>query len=435
MPQSHRLRLQDGSVIDLDRAGIRSWFESGVISVDSEVQKPGSREWTRLGQAMDVRDWRAPAKATGRSVPASKASRQGALKSRPTTLPRAVSGPPRAGRSELPWKRYAIVALGLSLLGAALHVSSSLWLPLILGSVEERRVRAATTTERELVDEALGLRLTVPKAWSLLKADHGLFVAPAHARLALAAPGEAALGYLTVVTPPRAFPSVDAYLTSVFEERRRSEPTLVEARREEEPSRGGRLLVATRETPDGPMDERISVWKEGWTYYTLVVWAPASRDTASAGMTTLLPSIVTQSSVGGSLRQALEIVTREVPLLSPRAAELLMGQSAAQVLDPAEAFRRMYFMTSRGLRALTPGEQRELGVLSTQLYAALPAGERSRLGSYIERVRNRQSTDPRLDAEMTRLAKAAALKMSPPRRARLQTLLEKAVAAGVATSG
>jgi hypothetical protein len=108
-----------------------------------------------------------------------------------------------------------------------------------------------------------------------------------------------------------------------------------------------------------------------------------------------------------------------------------MGQSAAQVLEPAEAFRRTYLMTSRGLPALSKAEQAEMGALSSQMYASLPARDRARLGSYIERVRAQQATDPRLDDEMSRLAKGAVLKLPPARRARLQALFEKAVAAGL----
>jgi hypothetical protein len=333
--------------------------------------------------------------------------------------------------SELPWKRMATLVGTVALVGGALFATSTWWKTAIFGTPEMRRLKAATTPQRELVDETLGLRVDLPASWSFLREDHGLFTPPPNARLSLAAPRDGALGVLTSDTPPRAFPSLDAYLDQVVTERRRSDLSLREARREDAPADGRRLL-ATRETPEGPVEEVLQVWKDGWTYYTLAVWAPAARATAEAASTALRERITTAGPMGGRLAQAVASVVGSVPLLSPRAAEMLMGQSAAQVLEPAEAFRRTYLMTSRGLGALSKAEQAEMGTLSSQLYASLPARDRARLGSYIERVRGQQSTDVRLDEEMSRLAKAAMLKLPPARQARLRALFEKAIAAGLA---
>jgi hypothetical protein len=436
LPQSHRLRLNDGSVIDLDRAGIKSWYESGLITVDSQIQKPGSREWTRLGQSMDVRQWKAPARPQGRSVPAgprqtpsSTTSRTGT--SRAGMSPRVRTEPSALARlSELPWKRWAVVATLVAVLGGGAYATSGLWIPAIFGSPETRRLRAATTSQRELADETLGLKVALPASWSLLREDHGLFTPRENARLALAAPRETALAVLSVENPPRAFVSLDAYLDHVVAERRRSDPSVRETRREDMP--GGRRALATREAPEGSFDEVVSVWKDGWTYYTLAVWAPASAASADAAATALRPAFTTEGPMGARLAQALATVIAEVPLLTPRAAEMLMGQSAAQMLEPADAFRRTYLMTSRGLPALSKAEQAEMGTLSSLMYAALPARDRTRLGSYIERVRGQQSTGATLDEEMSRLAKTAVLKLPAPRRARLQVLFEKAIAAGLA---
>jgi hypothetical protein len=432
MPQGHRLRLNDGSVIDLDRAGIRSWYESGLISADSQVQKPGSREWTRLGQAMDVRQWKTPAKPQGRSVPAGP-------KKAPSYSPKPLAGTarpaPRPGSelgaklAELPWKRMGLLggsAIALVLAGWA---TSGLWVPLVLGTEDARRMKAASLSQREVVDQSLGLKVAFPSSWSLLKDEHGLFAPPTNARLSMAAPKEGALAYLAVDTPARAYPTLDAYLTQVISDRQRSDPSMREARRED--AEGARRLLATRQAESGPVDEVLSVWKDGWTYYTLSVWAPSERATADAASQVLRPAIRTEGPMGGGLRDAVTTVVAEVPLLTPRAAEALMGQSAAQILEPAEAFRRTYLMTSMGLPSLTKAEQRELGALSTQMYATLPGGERARLGSYIEKVRGRQATDPKQDVEMSRLAQRAALKLPPARRERLTALFEKAVTAGL----
>jgi hypothetical protein len=134
------------------------------------------------------------------------------------------------------------------------------------------------------------------------------------------------------------------------------------------------------------------------------------------------------------LRKAIETVTAEVPLLTPAAAEMLMGQSQAQTLDPAEAFRRTYLLAGRGLPALTAAEQKEVGALSSELYARVPGGDRARLGPYLDRVRGGRATEPALDQQMGRVVKAAALKLPAAKRQRLQALFEKAIGRAVTST-
>ena len=38
MPPTLRVRLGDGSVIDLSHEDVRSWYESGLLTGDSQVQ-------------------------------------------------------------------------------------------------------------------------------------------------------------------------------------------------------------------------------------------------------------------------------------------------------------------------------------------------------------------------------------------------------------
>ena len=113
------------------------------------------------------------------------------------------------------------------------------------------------------------------------------------------------------------------------------------------------------------------------------------------------------------------------------AAELLMSRSAAQVLEPPEAFRRAYGLVGRGLYSLSPPESKEMGELHTAIYASLPAAQRDRLGDYIDRARNRYATTPEEDRQMSQLMKSAVLGLPAERRARLQSLFEKALTAGV----
>ena len=427
MPPTLRVRLGDGSVIDLSRDDLRSWYESGLLAGDSQVQKAGSRDWTSLAQAVDIGQWRKPAAARGVSVPVRA---RAAARRAPAEQPAARPGP-RPPAPPLPLGKYAAWGLSALILGGALLWTSAWWSLLLFGSAEVRRVRAATTSERRYADDTLGLRMELPRGWSILRPDHGFFTPLATARLALAEPSAGAFGFLAVDTPARGYASLDVYLDRVLEERRHAEPLLNPLRREDAPG-GARRMVATRRTGETTFGEVATVWKDGWTYYALVVWGPAEH--AGAAAEDLRRGITMQGHMAKHLRQAIEAVTAEVPLLTPASAEMLMGQSQAQTLEPAEAFRRTYLLAGRGLRALSAADQKEMGVLSTDLYSRVPAADRARLGPYLDRVRAGQATDPALDQQMSRVVKTAVLKLPAPRRLRLQALFDKAIAAAVGTT-
>ena len=294
-------------------------------------------------------------------------------------------------------------------------------------------MRAATTSERRYADDTLGLRMELPRGWSILRPDHGFFTPLASARLSLAEPSAGAFGFLAVETPARGYASLDAFLDRVLEERRRAEPLLNPLRREDAP--GG----ARRHGGDAPVgrhDVRRSRRSRcGRTAgSTTRSWCGARRSTRARPRRTCARASRCRGSMAARLRQAIDAVTAEVPLLTPAAAEMLMGQSQAQALEPAEAFRRTYLLAGRGAAALSAAEQREMGALSTELYARVPAGDRARLGPYLDRVRGGRATDPALDQQMSRVVKAAVLKLPAARRQRLQALFEKAIGVAVAST-
>ena len=113
--------------------------------------------------------------------------------------------------------------------------TSPMWTPLFFGSAETRRVRAATTSERRYADDTLGLKMELPRRWSILRPNHGFFTPIASARLSLAEPSAGAFGFLAVETPARGYASLDAFLDRVLEERRRTESSLNPLRREDAP--------------------------------------------------------------------------------------------------------------------------------------------------------------------------------------------------------
>ena len=58
MASGLKVRLDDGSEVGpLDMAMVRSWYEQGLINSESAVQRSGSKSWTKLSQAVDLRAW------------------------------------------------------------------------------------------------------------------------------------------------------------------------------------------------------------------------------------------------------------------------------------------------------------------------------------------------------------------------------------------
>lgn len=109
MTSPHKLRLGDGSVIKLDPADMRSWYERGLINDETMVQPPGSRGWTRLPEVVDVRGWR------------------GGARSRASARPAAPAARPAAARAPSPWLRRLALGAATVVLLATAAVAAFWW--------------------------------------------------------------------------------------------------------------------------------------------------------------------------------------------------------------------------------------------------------------------------------------------------------------------
>ena len=119
--------------------------------------------------------------------------------------------------------------------------------------------------------------------------------------------------------------------------------------------------------------------------------------------------------------------------LAPPLEHCLIGVNVGErhvfLLEPDQAFRRSVVALARSLPSLSKDETRELTGLTTATYAGVPWADRSRLASYIERVRKSATTRPEEDREMAALLKTAEERLTPARRLRLQAYYEKAIRA------
>jgi hypothetical protein len=118
MAQALKLRLGDGSVIQLDRSDLRSWYERGLIGDDTPVQRPGSSTWSKLSAVEDVNQWRGRAKAPARNAPTGASPSRGGV----------VSGGARTSYPS-PWPRRLLLGTVLLLAVAAVGSTYDVWLP------------------------------------------------------------------------------------------------------------------------------------------------------------------------------------------------------------------------------------------------------------------------------------------------------------------
>ncbi len=115
MPQGHKVRLPDGSVIHLDRSALQSWRQRRLIGDQDLVQPPGSTRWVPLAEALGF------GQAAGSPRPA---------------------GPARAAPRRSPawgrWMGTATATLAVSALAAAVWLTYPRWRSLLPGERVER---------------------------------------------------------------------------------------------------------------------------------------------------------------------------------------------------------------------------------------------------------------------------------------------------------
>ena len=294
-----------------------------------------------------------------------------------------------------------------------------------------RGAREWAAPERRFTDDALGLTLDVPEGWVALRPGNPLVAAPASARLTLVQPRHGGRGYLVAAPAPRGVATADQYLDHVVDARRADRPGFEPGPRSSAlvGSLTGRRLDAAWK--DGTLGQReaIVAGLDGWMGFALVAWMPEGAASRPDGLDPLARGLAARGLLAARLRAAVDAAVAAVPHLSPPAAEQLMSQTEARVLEPDQAFRRSIAALAQLLPALAKEETRELAGLTSATYASVPAKDRRRLASYVERVRRGDTTAPEEDRAMAALMKAAEDRLSPARRLRLQAYYEKAILA------
>jgi hypothetical protein len=292
-----------------------------------------------------------------------------------------------------------------------------------------QEVRSWSSPERRFTDDSVGLILELPDGWVILKPGNPLVAAPEGTLVTIAQPRLDGYGYLTAEPAPRGVATPDQHLDRVMVRRRAEQPSLVEQGRGTAilGSKTGRRLDATWTDGEVPQRDLTVTAQDGWMSFALVAWMPEAHASRAGGLEPLAGALHVRGLLAPRLDAAVQAAVEAVPHLNAPAAQQLMAQSEARVLEPDQAFRRSVAALAQLLPALSRAETRELSGLTRATYAGVPWKERSRLASYIERVRAGDTTDPAVDRAMAELMKAAELRLSAEQRHRLQQYYERAI--------
>jgi len=295
----------------------------------------------------------------------------------------------------------------------------------------EQALREWSTPERRFVDDGLGLTLEAPDGWVLLRPGNPLVQAPKDARVSLAIPRHGGAAYVVTEPAPRGVASADQYLNKLAARRRAERPGF-EAKQRVNAILGsvtGRQLEAAWADGNTPYREVVVAGLDGWTGFALVAWMPEATASRTNGLDALARGFAARGLLAVRLREAVEAAVAAVPHLSVPAAEQLMAQSEARVLEPDQAFRRSLQALAANIGSLTPAEKDELSRLTTAAYAGLVWKDRTELADYVERVRKGAMTPPGEDRAMAALLKTAESRLSGEGRLKLQGFYEKAILA------
>jgi hypothetical protein len=299
-------------------------------------------------------------------------------------------------------------------------------------SESDARLADWATPDRRFADDGIGVALDAPDGWVLLKPGNPLVAAPKEARQTLALPRHGGAAYLITEPAARGVATADQYLDKVVQRRRTERAGVYEIGARSNATVGslsGRQLEAAW-TAEGVRYREVAVaGLDGWMGFALVAWMPEATAGRSNGIDALARGLAARGVLAVRLRAAVDAATAAVPHLSAPAAEQLMAQSEARLLEPEQAFRRSFQALAENIQALTAEEKAELTRLTTATYSGVAWKDRANLSAYVERVRKGQTTTPEEDKAMAALLKDAESRLSGEGRLKLQGFYEKAILA------
>jgi hypothetical protein len=324
-----------------------------------------------------------------------------------------------------PWWKPMLATLSALAAGAGVG-----YFGLVVASPLQRQIASEVLPAAPLHDAAAGISLSPPASWRPLPKEQTIAAAPPDARALFA---ETRLGGFAYVVCEDAPAGVNTLADHFARARARQQAPGQSTSERDVPTGGGvesRALDATW-TEDGVARRGlVQAYRNGWTYLTLVAWVVDDGTArAAAELEDLARGLSLDTSRAARYAQAVEGAVRDVPLLSPDAARLVVARSANRPLNPAALLARCFRQQAAGLGALSPDEQRELDVLLATAVAAVDARARPRVLAFVERLRAGTEDEVSSDDESAGLLKAGLLQLTSPQLARLQELAARAIGA------
>jgi hypothetical protein len=366
-----KVRLKDGSEMGpLDIEMMHSWYQQGLIHRDSMVRLTGKKRWIELHDAVDISDWGASGGTKGRAAEAEEVFDDGDLEYDPQH-----------------WRVYCASVLFFLIAAGAGYFA---WYP-------ERWVAALRQAPwREIALGLVALGLLLVRGWDpMRKVVRVVVFLLTFSLFALAAP----VILQGVHWRPLAILGAAWVMGS-----------------------GLFFFLAGRPLP------RLSIalclfWiLAGAAGVGYLGFVPPSEATAVASNEPASGARV----VPAAWSPSAQAVSQELPMLSPRAAELVLSYGLDR---PELVFKQSYLLAANGVGRLSPLEAKELGEITTAAYAPLTPEHRRRLDSYMERVRGLQVTQPQEDREISAIVGEAVRQLPDAQRSRYQALYEKALGA------
>lgn len=401
---AYKVRLEDGMEVGpLDGEMLRSWYQQGMINPDTKIRAQGSKRWVRLADTFEVGGWGEPHGASPEAEEELEALEAEARQTWRTYFACALFFLLAAGSGyftlfpslwrtppDTPWREIALgfVVLGL-LLVRGWEPMRKLVRVLVLILTLALFPLAEVLIFRGVPWRSLVVLLpAVVMGFGLFFFLSGRYLRWTRVVLSLfwVLAGAAGVVLLGAFPPP----AVAAWMAA---------PSPL-------PAALRPAMLTPPSQPEAP---------------------PLTTPGARTEPATAAPSSIAPSAPAAALgAPSAAAVIQEVPLLSPRAADVVRARA---VFAPEDAFRRSYELAGNGVAALAAPERRELGELMAAAYATISSQDRRRLEAYMAGIRGGQISTTEQNREMSALMRAAVLKLPEPQRSRLQALYEKAILA------
>jgi hypothetical protein len=401
---AYKVRLEDGMEVGpLDGEMIRSWYQQGMVNPDTKIRAQGSKRWVRLADTFEVGGWGEPHAASAQAEEELEALEAEARQT---------------------WRTYFACALFFLLAAASAYFAlfpslwrippGAPWREIALGFVVLGLLLVRGWEPMRKLVRALVLLLTLalfPLAEVLI--FRGVPWRSLVVLIPAVAMGFGLFFFLSGRYKP--WPRVALNLFWVLA----GAAGVVLAGAFPPPA-----LAAWMEAPSPLPDAlRPAMLNPPPQPTAPAIAAPLALPEPAMGMPSTIAPSPSAAPLGAPSAAA---VIQEVPLLSPRAADVVRARA---VFAPEDAFRRSYELAGNGVAALDGRERGELGELMAAAYGNIPAADRRRLEAYMAGIRGGQISTSEQNREMSALMRTAVLKLSDSQRSRLQAVYEKAILA------